>query len=86
MLFDPQALASFCQSGAVISLRQFCLLGAAGWKDIEAVLVRERALVVAGLEGGLDPLDPTDAVAWLYAQIYPTIISFQRACGVPKPT
>jgi hypothetical protein len=78
ILFDAHALASFCTSGEVISLRQFYLLGAACWKGVDAVLVKERALVVAGLEGSLDPLDPDSAVKWLDDQIYPKITSFQR--------
>ncbi|MCY0853068.1 hypothetical protein [Cupriavidus sp. D39] len=41
-------------------------------------MVKDRALVVAGLEGSLDPLDPDAAVAWLEAHIYPMISSFQR--------
>jgi len=78
ILWDVPGLASFCKPEEAISLRQFCMLGASGWKDVDSFLVRDRALVVAGLEGSLDPLNPDSAVAWLDGDIYPLVSSFQR--------
>ena len=51
ILWDVPGLTSFCPPGQAVSLRQFTRLHASGWKDIDPFLVKERALVVAGLEG-----------------------------------
>jgi hypothetical protein len=78
ILWDVEALTSFCLPDQAISLRQFYRLGFSGWKDIDSHLVRDRALVIAGLEGSLDPLDPKSAVNWVEESIYPLITHFQR--------
>ena len=45
---------------------------------VDALLVRDRALVVAGLEGSLDTLEPKSAIEWLDHEIYPAVTSFQK--------
>jgi hypothetical protein len=81
ILWDGEALAGFCQPEQAISIRQFFRLGSAGWPNIDAHLVKGRALVIAGLEGCLDSLDPTAAVDWMEERIYPLIVNFQKEVG-----
>jgi hypothetical protein len=78
ILWDVSGLSSFCKPGESVSLRQFVRLHASGWKGVDSLLVRERALVVAGLEGSLDSLEPVKAVDWLNVTLYPAITSFQK--------
>jgi hypothetical protein len=78
ILWDVAGLNSFCKTGQAVSLRQFARLHASGWKGVDALLVRDRALVVAGLEGSLDTLDPKSAIGWLDHDIYPAVTSFQK--------
>ena len=78
ILWDVQGLASFCKPGQAVSLRQFARLYASNWKGVDAFLVRERALIVAGLEGSLDTLEPKNAIEWLDHDIYPAVTSFQK--------
>ena len=78
ILWDVPGLASFCKPDQAISLRQFVRLYASGWNGVDALLVRDRALVVAGLEGSLDTLDPNAAIDWLDQHIYPAVTSFQK--------
>ena len=78
ILWDVPGLASFYKPDQAVSLRLFARLYASGWKGVDALLVRDRALVVAGLEGSLDALDPKSAIEWLDHEIYPAITSFQK--------
>jgi hypothetical protein len=78
IIWDAEMLASLCKPNEVISLRQFLQLLGAGWPDDSLSLVRDQALVVAGLEGCLDALPPQEACEWLEQTIYPAIIAFQR--------
>lgn len=79
ILWDAAELSSLCDAKRSISLRQFLLLKAAGWKDVDDYLIRGRALVVAGLEGALDALLPGETIEWLEQVIYPAVLSFQKA-------
>lgn len=78
ILWDVPGLTSFCGPGQAVSLRQFSRFYASQWKDVEKALVKDRALVVAGLEGSLDSLDPLSATKWLDQCIYPAVTSFQK--------
>ena len=79
ILWDAAELAALCDAKRPISLRQLLLLKASGWKDVDDYLLRGRALVVAGLEGALDALLPSETVDWLEQVIYPAVLSFQKA-------
>jgi hypothetical protein len=79
ILWDATELASLCDSKGPVSLRQLLRLKASGWKGVDAFLIRDRALVVAGLEGALDALDPSLATEWLEQTVYPVVLSFQKA-------
>ena len=78
ILWDVASLASFCKPEQAVSLRQFVRFHAKGWEGIDDLLIRERALVIAGLEGSLDALEPAVAVTWMEQNIYPAVVSFQK--------
>lgn len=78
LLWDAQTLHDLCKPNEVISLRRFLRLLSEGWPDDSLPLVRDQALVMAGLEGCMDALPPQEACDWLEQTIYPAIISFQR--------
>ena len=74
-LWDEEARNQICAASEIWSLRQ--LLRAAGhWPD-ELPSNNDRTLAVAGLDGSLDLLTPTDAETWLDDVIKPAILSFQ---------
>ncbi len=74
-LWDEEARNQICLAGEVWSLRQF-LRAKANWPD-ELPSNGGRTLVVAGLDGSLDLLTPTDAEVWLDDSIKPAVLSFQ---------
>lgn len=74
-LWDEEARNRICVASEIWSLRQF-LRAAGNWPD-ELPSNDDRTLVVAGLDGSLDLLTPTDAEAWLGDAIKPAILSFQ---------
>lgn len=80
ILWDAGSLASLCRSEQAVTFRRFLRMHAAGWPDAEldATLVKGRALVVAGLDAALDALDPDEALLWLERTVYPAIISFEK--------
>lgn len=74
-LWNAEALAQICVASEVWSLRQF-LMNVGRWPD-DLPSNGGKTLVVAGLEGCLDLLSPTDAEEWLGAKIKDAILSFQ---------
>lgn len=74
-IWDPEALALICQPQEVWSLRQF--LNATGRWSEKLPSNQEQTLVVAGLEGCLDLISPTDAEKWLAQDIKQSVLSFQ---------
>lgn len=74
-IWDEEARNLICQPREVWSLRQF-LQSVGQWPD-DLPSNNGNALVVAGLEGGLDLLSPEDAEAWLGDAIKDAILSFQ---------
>lgn len=74
-LWDEEARNQICLAGEVWSLRQF--LRAKGDWPGELPSNDGRTLVVAGLDGSLDLLTPTDAEVWLDGSIKPAVLSFQ---------
>ena len=67
MLWDAGSLASLCHAEQAVTLRRFLRMHGAGWPEaeLEATLVKERALVVAGLDAAIDAMEPDEATAWL---------------------
>lgn len=80
ILWDAGSLASFCRAEQAATLRRFLRLHAAGWPpaEIDALLVKGRALVVAGLDAALDAMEPDAALTWLEKTVYPAVISYEK--------
>lgn len=74
-VWDEEARNQICAASEVWSLRQF--LRAAGTWPHDLPSNRSRTLVVAGLDGSLDLLTPTDIETWLGESIKPAILAFQ---------
>ena len=79
ILWDAAELTSLCGDKSPISLRQLLMLKVSGWAGVDDLLIRDRALVVAGLDGALDALHPEKATDWLEQSIYPAVLSFQKS-------
>ncbi len=78
-LWDAEALAQVCAPAEVWSLRQF-LLAVGNWPE-DLPSNNGATLVVAGLDGCLDLLNPSDAENWLGAEVKDAILSFQDFYG-----
>jgi hypothetical protein len=78
-IWDEEARNQICTASEVWSLRQF-LRAKGQWPD-DLPSNDGRTLVVAGLDGSLDLLTPTDADAWLADAIKPAVLSFQDDWG-----
>lgn len=78
ILWDADLLNSLCRSDQIISLRHFRDLHNDGWSDVDAAMVEEESLVVAGLEGCIDALPPDEATEWLQDVVYRAMVSYQR--------
>jgi hypothetical protein len=74
-VWDEEARNQICEPNEVWSLRQF-LRAAGNWPD-DLPSNQGKTLVVAGLDGSLDLLTPTDAEVWLGDAIKPAILSYQ---------
>jgi len=78
-VWDEEARNQVCAASEVWSLRQF-LRAVGNWPD-DLPSNGSNTLVVAGLDGSLDLLGPTDAESWLGDTIKPAILSFQDEYG-----
>lgn len=74
-LWDEEARNLICDASEVWSLRQF-LRAVGKWPD-DLPSNHGKTLVVAGLDGSLDLLTPTDAEVWLGDAVKPAILSYQ---------
>lgn len=74
-IWDAEALTQVCAASEVWSLRQF-LLAVEHWPE-DLPSNNGASVVVAGLDGCLDLLAPSDAENWLSAEIKDAILSFQ---------
>lgn len=78
-IWDAEALAEVCVPLEVWSLRQF-LLAVGHWPE-DLPSNNGATLVVAGLDGCLDLLAPSDAENWLGTEVKDAILSFQDFYG-----
>ncbi|MBR8218243.1 hypothetical protein [Burkholderia vietnamiensis] len=76
-VWDEEARNQICVASEVWSLRQF-LHAVGNWPDA-LPSNGDQTLVVAGLDGSLDLLMPTDVEAWLGDVVKPAVLSFQDA-------
>jgi hypothetical protein len=74
-IWDADALNQVAVPGEAVSLRQFLRL-VGNWGD-ELPSNKGNALLVAGLDGGLDLLSPVDADKWLGDSFKEALLSFQ---------
>jgi hypothetical protein len=74
-VWDEEARNQICAASEVWSLRQF-LRAKGNWPE-DLPSNGGRTLVVAGLDGSLDLLLPTEAEVWLGETVKPAILSFQ---------
>ena len=74
-VWDEEARNQVCAASEVWSLRQF--LRPVGKWPTDLPSNGGRTLVVAGLDGSLDLLTPSDAETWLGDVVKPAILSFQ---------
>jgi len=75
-LWDAEALAQVSTASEVWSLRQFVQASVHWPEDLPSN--DSNTLVVAGLDGCLDLLSPTDAEGWLASAMKDAILSFQE--------
>ena len=78
-VWDAEALSQVCVASEVWSLREF--LRAVGHWPEDLPSNNGDTMVVAGLEGCLDLLSPSDAEIWLSDKIKKAILSFQDDYG-----
>jgi hypothetical protein len=78
-VWDEEARNQVCAASEVWSLRQF-LRAVGNWPE-DLPSNGSNTLVVAGLDGSLDLLVPTDAESWLGDTIKPAVLSFQDEYG-----
>lgn len=78
-LWDEEARNTICKPSEVWSLRQF-LQAKSRWPE-DLPSNDGKTLVVAGLDGSLDLLPPSEAETWLADCIKPAILSFQDEWG-----
>ena len=76
-LWDAEALAQVSTASEVWSLRQFVQASVHWPEDLPSN--DSNTWVVAGLDGCLDLLSPTDAEGWLASQMKDAILSFQES-------
>ncbi len=75
LLWDISGLEKAAQPSDIVSFRQFLKMQKSGEYKFSAS--NGKSLVVVGLEGCLDTLNPADAQSWLYADAANAIFNFQ---------
>ncbi len=80
LLWGAESLRSVAVPKEIFSMRQFLRLSRQGWPE-DLPSVGGDALVVSGLDGCLDAMSPSDAVAWIEAGLVPILRDFQSSQG-----
>jgi len=80
LLWGGETLSALAQPLSVVTIRQFFAL-VGNWPG-ELPCNDGNTLVVAGLEGCIDLLEPADAEAWMKSELLPAILAFQDEYGV----
>ena len=75
LLWGGEALSGLAQPQNVTSIRQFFAM-VGQWPD-DLPCNGGDTLVVAGLEGCIDLMDPVEAEAWLKSDLLPAVLAFQ---------
>ncbi len=77
LIWDTDSIASLCTADQMLSVRQFFQLYEHRWDDVDSLMPNDYALLIAGIEGCIDALDPDDAAQWLSERFYPAILGYQ---------
>ncbi len=80
LLWGGETLSALTPPQSVLTIRQFFAL-VNSWPD-QLPCNNGDTLVVAGLEGCVDLLEPAEAEAWLKSELLPAILAFQDEYGV----
>jgi hypothetical protein len=80
LLWAGETLSALSQPQKVVSIRQFFAMVGNWPGDLPSN--DGDTLVVAGLEGCVDLLDPVAAEDWLKAEFLPAVLAFQDAYGL----
>ena len=80
LLWDDEALSALAAPKDIVTIRQFFSL-VGRWPE-QLPCNDGDVLVVAGLEGCIDVLEPADADDWLKSELPPAILAFQDEYGV----
>lgn len=75
LLWGGESLSALVEPGSVFSMRQF--LSMIGTWPADLPSNDGKTMVVAGLEGCLDLLEPNDAANWLKTDVLPAMLAFQ---------
>lgn len=80
LLWGGETLSALAQPHSVVTIRQFFAL-VGNWPG-ELPCNDGNTLVVAGLEGCIDLLEPADAESWTKSELLPAVLAFQDEYGV----
>lgn len=80
LLWDGEALSALAEPKDIVTIRQFFSL-VGRWPELLPCNDGD-VLVVAGLEGCIDLLEPADADVWMKSELLPAILAFQDEYGV----
>ncbi len=75
LLWGGDSLSSLTEPGSVVSIRQFFAMARSWPNDLPSN--RGKTLVVAGVEGCIDIVEPVQAEAWLKSDLLPAVLAFQ---------
>lgn len=75
LLWGGEVLSVLAQPQQVVSIRQFFAM-VGQWPD-DLPCNDGNTLVVAGLEGCVDLMDPTEGEAWMKSDLLPAVLAFQ---------
>lgn len=75
LLWGSEALSGLAQPQQVVSIRQFFAMVGQWPEDLPCN--GGNTLVVAGMEGCVDLMDPVEAETWLKSDLLPAVLAFQ---------
>jgi hypothetical protein len=80
LLWEAEALSALSKPEDVVSIRQFFAM-VGNWPN-DLPCNDGNTLVVAGLEGCIDLMEPEEAEGWLKSEFLPAVLAFQDEYGL----
>jgi hypothetical protein len=80
LLWEAEAFSALSKPEDVVSIRQFFAM-VGNWPN-DLPCNDGNTLVVAGLEGCIDLMEPEEAEGWLKSEFLPTVLAFQDEYGL----